>query len=367
MKTEPIYVTKPVLPPLAEYTELLRGIWERRLLTNCGPLHTELEAALTAFFGVETVLFTNGHTALEFLLQTLPAGEIVTTPFTFASTANAILRSGHTPVFCEVKESDCTLDPAALEAAITGRTVAILPVHVYGNLCDDAALRQIADRHGIPLFYDAAHAFGVKTAGGSSSATLGDASMFSFHATKVFHTVEGGCICTKDAALAAKLRTMRNFGLAQGGEALPEAGGNGKMDEFRAAMGLLNLRHFEEAVAGRKAANDRYLSALSGRGLRFPADANTAAKRNYAYFPLLLPEKSNVAAVAARMQEQNIFTRRYFYPSLRQFAAFGGCPGETPKADALAARVLCLPLYPDLSEDDTDRVVTALLAALSAQ
>ena len=237
-----INVTRSSMPPMEEYAEEIRSLWDSHWLTNNGEKLKKLEAALKQRLDVPyAALFTNGHLALEALLKALGLqGEVITTPFTFASTTHAIVRAGLTPVFCDIREEDYTLDPAKVEALITPRTCAILPVHVYGNLCDDAALSAIAKKHGLKLIYDAAHAFNVSR-NGVSAARMGDAAMFSFHATKVFHTIEGGCVTTADPELNRRLEWERNYGI-EDEETVLYSGGNAKMSEFHAAMGLCNLR-----------------------------------------------------------------------------------------------------------------------------
>ncbi len=368
--SDKILVTRSSMPPLEEYVEEIRALWDTRWLTNSGAKHQQLEAALRDYFGVSNVaLCVNGHLALECILETLELeGEVITTPFTFVSTTNAIVRKGLTPVFCDINDRDFTMDVDKIESLITDKTCAIMPVHVYGNLCDDDAIRRIADRHGLKVIYDAAHAFGVRR-NGVSSAALGDASMFSFHATKVFHSVEGGCATFRDDANYAKLNRCKNFGMS-GPETLTTAGGNAKMNEFCAAMGLCNLRHIEEAIASRGRAVQRYRERLQGvRGLQLSV-IQEGVESNYAYFPLVVhPEECGghtrddvVAALAA----QDIGARRYFYPLTSSVESFGGKydPADTPVAARVSERVLCLPLYEGLEENTVDRICDTILTVV---
>ncbi|MBQ7007191.1 MAG: aminotransferase class I/II-fold pyridoxal phosphate-dependent enzyme, partial [Oscillospiraceae bacterium] len=250
-----IHVTRSSMPSYEEYCEEIKDIWESRWLTNMGQKHQKLEQDLKKYLNCPNIaLYTNGHLALEYALEAFgfdKGAEIITTPFTFASTTHAIVRSGFTPVFADIKKDDYTIDPASVEALITEKTVAIVPVHVYGNLCDVTKLKEIADRYGLKLIYDAAHAFGV-TQNGVSAATFGDVSMFSFHATKVFHTIEGGALCYQDENLTPILNAYKNFGITSPDEAT-FVGGNAKMNEFQAAMGICNLRHIDEEIEKRKA------------------------------------------------------------------------------------------------------------------
>lgn len=363
-----INVTRSSMPDFEEYCEEIRDMWDSHWLTNMGEKHQKLQAELERYLGVKHVtLFTNGHLALENVLAAMDlplGGEVITTPFTFASTTHAIVRSGLTPVFCDVNERDYTIDVGKLEALITGKTVAIVPVHVYGNLCDVEALRKIADRHGLKLIYDAAHAFGVRYKG-VSSAAFGDASMFSFHATKVFNTIEGGAVCFNDDALDQVLRDLKNFGI-RSEETVAYVGGNAKMSEFQAAMGLCNLRHLDREIEKRRAVYERYVARLSGvDGLRLCRPQKDVTP-NYSYFPVIFEEPSPLGrdAVFARLKEQGIVARKYFYPLTNSFACYRDLPTagaeKTPVAQYLAERVLTLPLYADLPPEDVDRICDIL-------
>jgi len=366
MADDIIQVTRSSLPPFEEYCAEIRELWDSHWLTNMGAKHQALEAALADYLGCENpVLFTNGHLALESVLEAFGLrGEIITTPFTFASTTHAIVRCGCTPVFCDVEPERYTLDPAKIEALITDKTAAILPVHVYGNLCDTEAIGAIARRHGLPVIYDAAHSFGVFR-GGVSSANLGDAAMFSFHATKVFHTIEGGAVCCRGGELRQRLCELKNFGI-RGPEDVSSVGGNAKMNEFAAAMGLCSLRHLEEEIAKRRAVSERYDARLGGvPGLklnRIPDDVRS----NYAYYPVVFDGfPLDRDAVFERLKAQGVLARKYFYPLTNSFACYEGLPGfdadETPVAKHIAARVLTLPLYADLPLSEVDRICDIIL------
>ncbi len=364
-----ILVTRSSMPTLEEYIEEISPLWESHWLTNMGVEHKKLEAALKEKLGVENLaLFTNGHNALECILEAmaLPAGgEVITTPFTFASTTHAIKRKGLTPVFADVREDNLTLGPASIEALITPRTCAIVPVHVYGNLCDVDAIQKIADRHGLKIIYDAAHAFGVEREG-VSVAAFGDASMFSFHATKAFNTIEGGCVCFKDEDLYPLLNQWKNFGII-GPEDVEFVGGNAKMNEFCAAMGVCNLRHFDDEIAKRKAVAERYWERLDGTpGVRVfrPADG---IKSNYAYLPVLFdPEVFGAMRddVFAALDAAGVGARKYFYPLVSDYACYRSVysSDRTPVAKKAASQVLTLPMYADLAIEDVDRICDVVLS-----
>ena len=354
-----ILVTQSTLPPLSEYIDEIASLWNSRWLTNNGSLHQKLESQLCEFLGVEHLsLFTNGHLALEAVLEALElTGEVITTPFTFVSTTHAIVRRGLVPIFCDIKDSDYTLDVSQLERLITPRTTAILPVHVYGNICDADAIQDIADRYGLKVIYDAAHAFAEKVSGVGVGA-LGDASMFSFHATKVFNTIEGGAVVCKDPRIKRKLDVLKNFGI-DGPEDVIAIGANAKMNEFQAAMGICNLRHIDEAITKRKAVAERYDQNLSGiHGIKLnPVPSEVMS--NYAYYPVVFGGFHKTRdEVFAQLKGQDIHARKYFYPTTNSLSCYAGMfdPSETPVAQHIAQRVLTLPLYPDLSLDDVDRI-----------
>lgn len=363
----PINVTRSSMPPFEEYINEIRALWDSRWLTNNGAKHNELQAALEAYLSCPHVtLFTNGHLALENILSAFDFprdGEVITTPFTFASTTNAIVRSDLTPVFCDIDPVTYTMDANKIELLITDKTVAIVPVHVYGNLCDVDAIATIAKKHHLKVIYDAAHAFGV-TKNGVSAANFGDAAMFSFHATKVFNTIEGGAVCYADAAIADKLNEWKNFGLH--GEEGRYVGGNAKMNEFQAAMGLCNLRHLDGEIAKRKAVVERYRERLAGvEGIRLCAPQSDV-QSNYAYFPVVFDGyRYSRDEVAQCLAQHEIFARKYFYPLTNSFECYRDLPtaGEekTPIASHIAERVLCLPLYAGLAIEDVDRICDLIL------
>lgn len=364
--SEIINVTRSSIPEFEEYCNEIRSIWDSHWLTNMGEKHQRLEAELKEYLGVQNVaLLTNGHLALENIIEAMELkGEIITTPFTFASTTHAIVRCGCTPVFCDIDPTDYTIDAGKLESLITDKTVAIMPVHVYGNLCNVEEIDRIAKKHGLKVIYDAAHAFGV-TKNGISSACFGDAAMFSFHATKVFNTIEGGALCFKDEALAQRIRDLKNFGI-QGPEDVEYIGGNAKMNEFCAAMGLCNLRHLDAEIAKRKLAAQHYDARLGGvPGLRLNAH-KPDVESNYAYYPVIFDGyKLSRDEVFARLGENNIVARKYFYPLTNAFECYKGRTGFDPALTPVARRasetVLTLPLYADLSLDDVDRICDIIL------
>lgn len=356
-------VTRTSIPSFEEFCEEIRPLWDSHLLTNMGVKHEELEAALRQRFGCEVTLFANGHLALEAALEVmdLPAGsEVITTPFTFVSTTHAIVRRGLRPVFCDVKPEDGTLDPSGIEPLITERTSAILPVHVYGHVCDTSAIESIARRHGLKVVYDAAHAFGVQRNGVPVEA-LGDASVLSFHATKVFSTVEGGAVCYRDSALRQRLEDSRNFGIRDK-EHCEAVGGNAKMNELQAAMGLCNLRRVDQDLAARRALSARYRALLSSPVLPFPLSPDPAVLPNGAYFPVLFPSQARRDAACTALEAAGIGARKYFWPLTSDMGCYKGVidPGHTPVARDLSARILCLPLYPGLADAQLGRVVDCL-------
>ena len=368
MSDKIIMVTRSSMPDFEEYCREIKDLWESRWLTNNGTKHGILEKQLEDYFGTPNVtLFTNGHLALENVLEAMDlpkGGEVITTPFTFASTTHAIVRSGLTPVFCDIKRSDYTIDESLIEPLITDKTCAILPVHVYGKVCNVEEIQRIAEKHSLKVIYDAAHTFGV-TYKGISTANFGDAAMFSFHATKVFHTIEGGAICCRDDNLARRLCDIKNFGI-HGPESTLYIGGNAKMNEFQAAMGICNLRHLDEEIAKRKNVVERYCSRLSGvDGMDLCKD-QPYVENNYAYFPVIFnPEKfgSDRDDVFSALAQNNIMARKYFYPLTSAFECYHGRfePQKTPIALRLSQTVLTLPLYSDLELDCVDRICDIVL------
>lgn len=363
-----INVTRSSMPSFEEYCEEIKELWDSRWLTNMGVKHKQLQAGLEEYLAVPHVaLYTNGHLALENVIaaMNLPkGGEVITTPFTFVSTTHAIVRNGLTPVFCDVNDQDYTMDVSKIENLITDKTVAIVPVHVYGNLCDVEAIEAVAKKHNLKVIYDAAHAFGV-TYNGVSTANFGDASMFSFHATKVYNTVEGGAVCFQDDALVQLLNDLKNFGI-RGQESIAYIGGNAKMSEFQAAMGICNLRHLDEEIAKRKAVVEHYRKRLQGAaGIKLCAE-QVGVKSNYAYFPVVFDGyKLTRDEVFEKLAKQDIFARKYFYPLTNGIECYEDLPTagteKTPVAAYIADRVLTLPLFADLTLDEVDQICDIIL------
>ncbi len=367
----PIYVTQPDLPPLDEFIPSLQAIWDNRTLTNGGPFHVRLEQALCAYLGVEHLsLFANGTLALVTALQALRiTGEVITTPYSFVATAHSLLWNGIKPVFVDIDPKTLNIDPLRIEAAITPQTTAILPVHVYGQPCDVQAIQRIADLYNLRVIYDAAHAFGVRVGDGAQSvAQQGDISMLSFHATKVFNTFEGGALVCQDAKTKRRIDHLKNFGFVD--EVTVVAPGiNGKMSEFNAALGLLQLERVDAALARRHSLADRYREGLQGiPGIRLLFD-NAADVTNYGYFPILVGPDYPLDrdALYWRLRDAGIHGRRYFYPLISEFPMYRGMASaqaaNLPVAVQAAARVLCLPMYPALHEDDQLRVIDLVRAA----
>lgn len=361
-----IFVTRPSMPDFDEFMKEVRDIWDSRWLTNMGAKHQIFQEALRQYWDIDGVeLFTNGHMALELSLQALNLqGEVITTPFTFASTTHAIVRNGLTPVFCDIDPADFTMDVTKLERLITNRTSAIMPVHVYGNVCNVEEIDRIAKKYGLKVIYDAAHAFGVRYKN-KSVAAFGDVSCFSFHATKVFHTIEGGAACFRDPELGAELYRLKNFGI-RGPECVDGVGANAKMNEFCAAMGICNLRHIDEALTKRKAVAERYCELLKNvDGLQLnPVQKDVAS--NYAYFPIVVDEKRFGASrneVFEALAQAGIGARKYFYPLTNTFDCFHGRydVSATPVALHISKRVLTLPLYADLSHADVEKICGIVL------
>lgn len=355
-----INVTRSSMPDYEEYIEAIKDLWDSHWLTNMGEKHRKLQAQLEAMHKVPHVtLYTNGHLALEaaWAVLNLPkGGEVITTPFTFVSTTHAIARSGLIPVFCDVKEDDYTMDPAKIEALITDKTVAICPVHVYGNMCDVEDIDAIAKKYNLKVVYDAAHAFGV-TYKGVSSACFGDISMYSFHATKVFNTIEGGALCYQNDDYVQVLNDLKNFGI-HAPESTPYIGGNAKMNEFQAAMGLCNLRHFDRELIKRKRVFEQYQDFLGNMdGIRILQPQKDVVP-NYAYFPVVFDEyKYHRDQVFDRLAQNNIIARKYFYPITNELECYQHLSKDnTPIAKRLSETVLCLPMYADLRDEDIEKI-----------
>ncbi len=351
---ENIYVTKPFLPPLNELIPSLEQIWKNQILTNCGPYHQELELELCNYLGVKHVsLFANATIALITALQVLKiTGEVITTPFSFVATSHSLLWNNITPVFIDIDRETLNLDPKKIEAAITSRTTAIMPVHCYGNPCDVDAIELIAKRHNLKVIYDAAHAFGVKCHCGSVL-NHGDLSVLSFHATKVFNTFEGGAIVSPDLETKTQVDYLKNFG-HEGEVSVIAAGINGKMSEFNAALGLLQLKYVDDAIAQRHSIAAEYQSRLervSGVKLVGPFGQE---KANHSYFPVLITDEYRMSRdeLYESLKSIGIYTRRYFYPLISEFPMYQQIPtagkANHPVAFELSKQILCLPIYPGL-------------------
>ena len=359
-------VTRSSMPPMEEYIEEIKSIWDSHWLTNMGEKHIALQKALQDYMQVEQLeLLVNGHMALEMTLQAMDLhGEVITTPFTFASTTHAIVRNGLEPVFCDIEPDTYTMDTNKLEELVTDRTCAIMPVHVYGNVCNVDEIQRLANKYGLKVIYDAAHTFG-EVYRGRSVADYGDASCLSFHATKVFNTIEGGAVVYHSEELGRRIYNLKNFGI-HGPERVEAVGANAKMNEFAAAMGLCNLRHLEEEIEKRRKVVERYRDRLSGiDGLRL-CPVQKELKQNYAYFPVVFEEKQFGASrneVYDALAQQDILARKYFYPLVNSFACFHGKydPSDTPVAQHIANRVLTIPLYADLPLEMVDKICDIIL------
>lgn len=363
MTNKLIPVTQPFLPELNEFVPYLEKIWENRWLTNNGPFHQELEAKLAEYLGVEYVsLFNNATIALITALQAMRIhGEVITTPYSFVATSHSIMWNGLEPVFVDIDPTTFNIDPAKIEAAITPRTTAIMPVHCYSNPCDVEAIQKIADNYGLKVIYDAAHAFGVDYKG-ESLLKWGDLSILSFHATKVFNTFEGGAIISPDAKTKQCIDRLKNFGIAD--ELTVTAPGiNGKMSEINAAFGLVQLKHIDQAMAQRQAIDERYraeLAEVTGITLyRHDAHANS----NFSYFPILVEEDYPLSRdeLYEKLKSHGILSRRYFYPLISNMPMYRCLPSSDlaylPQANILTKKVLCLPIYADLDKDSLDIIV----------
>lgn len=361
-----INVTRSSMPPFEEYCDEIRDLWESRWLTNSGIKYQTLEQNMKKYLNVSNlVFFSNGHQALEAIIHAMGlTGEVITTPFTYASTTQAIVRNGLTPVFCDVEPKWYTMDPEKMEALITEKTSAIIPVHVYGNVSRYREIEEIARKHHLKVIYDAAHAFGV-TADGIGIGNIGDAAMFSFHATKVFHTIEGGGVAYHDAELTSKLKAWKMFGMT-GKEDAEYIGTNAKMTEFQAAMGICNLRHVDEEIAKRKAAVETYREMLGDvPGIRLcPVQENVVS--NYAYFPVYFDEtifRKSRDEVADLLAEHQIYARKYFYPLTSEFSVYQGRfeIQDTPVARDASRHILTLPLFADLDQESVKRICGIIL------
>ena len=365
-----ILVTQPILPPLEEFNEYLKKIWESRWLTNNGSYHQQFEKELAAYLGVEHLsVFSNGTLALMTALQALRiTGEVITTPFSFVATTHSLHWNDIKPVFCDIDPITYNLDPAKIEAAITPKTTAILPVHVYGNPCNVEEIQRIADTYGLKVIYDAAHAFGVKYKG-IPVVKYGDLSVMSFHATKVFNTFEGGAIICQDERMKKRIDFLKNFGFAD--EVTVVAPGiNAKMNEFQAALGVLQLKYVDGYIQKRKEITNVYRDRLKNiSGITWFDRDFPDVLHNYSYFPIMIDEQrfgKSRDQVYEGLKQFGIYTRRYFYPLISEFPTYRGLPSAAPAnlpvSEHIARNVICLPIYPDLTMEEVDRIVQGLEA-----
>lgn len=361
-----ILVTRSSLPPMEEYIEELKSIWDSHWLTNMGEKHRCFQKMLKQYLKVDNIdLLTNGHMALELSLQALNLhGEVITTPFTFASTTHAIVRNGLTPVFCDINNRDYTMDVEKLERLITNKTSAIVPVHVYGNVCNVEEIERIAQKYGLKVIYDAAHTFGVRYRG-NGIGTYGDVSCFSFHATKVFNSIEGGAVCFKDEKLGKTIYQLKNFGI-RNQEVIDGIGANAKMNEFCAAMGICNLRHIGEEIEKRRKIVEHYNYRLKEvNGIKLNVEQRNV-QSNYAYYPVAFDEKQFGASrndVFLALKTQKIYARKYFYPLTNTFDCYKGWfdVNETPVALDISRQILTLPLYADLTYEEVDKICDCVM------
>ena len=362
-----IFVTRATMPDMQEYIDEISPLWDSHWITNMGAKHKQLQKELIEYLAVENLeLLVNGHMALEMSLQALNLqGEVITTPYTFASTTHAIVRNNLEPVFCDIDPQDFTIDVNKIESLITDRTCAILPVHVYGNVCNVEEIQKIADKYGLNVIYDAAHAFG-ETYEGKGIGNFGDVSCFSFHATKVFNTIEGGAVSFRDKTFGERIYDLKNFGI-HGPEEVSAVGANAKMNEFCAAMGICNLRHVEEEIEKRKKVYELYFDRLKDQeGLQLNV-LQPNVKHNFAYFPVVFDEKVfgfSREEVYKALEKEGIIARKYFYPLTNMFSAFHGKyhAEDTPVALHVSKRILTLPMYADLALDDVERICEIILS-----
>ncbi len=366
MNNKTINVTRSSMPTYEEYCEEIKGLWDSRWLSNRGAKHKQFETELQDYLKVSDVaLFANGHVALEVTMDAFNLkGEVITTPYTHCSTTHSIARNGLTPVFCDVNDKDFTIDAEKIEELITEKTCAIVATHVYGYVCDVAAIEKIAKKHNLKVIYDAAHAFGVEI-NGEGVGSYGDASMFSCHATKVFHTIEGGITAFNDKEAFSKIDQLTNFGFTSH-ESVAYVSTNARMNEFEAAMGICNLRHIDEEIGRRKHAVERYVERLSGKkGIKVIAPQKNV-KQNYSYFPVFFDGyQYNRNEVQQLLAKENIFARKYFYPLTNELECYaeqyGHYTQKTPVAKWAAEHVLTLPLYADLTIEEVDRICDVIL------
>lgn len=370
MNGDKILVTRSSMPGIEEYIEEIRPMWDSHWLTNMGQKHQLFQEQLMSYFGADNVeLLTNGHMALEMTIQALdfPAGsEIITSPFTFASTTHAIVRNGLTPVFCDIDDKSYCIDAEKIEALITDKTVAIMPIHVYGNICDVDKIDSIAKKYDLKVIYDAAHTFGEKYRD-ISVANYGDASCLSFHATKVFNSIEGGAVVYKNINLGKRLYNLKNFGILDENTVV-DVGANAKMNEFCAAMGICNLRHIGEEIEKRHTVYDRYIAGLKDIAGVLCNRIQDGVQSNYAYFPIIIDEAEygiSRDTLHNILKEKNIVTRKYFYPLITDFECYRDqfSSADTPVAKWVSDRVLTLPMYADLSIEVIDYIVDIIAKA----
>jgi dTDP-4-amino-4,6-dideoxy-D-glucose transaminase len=366
MNDKPIYVTQPAMPPLEEFIPYLQQIWDNKILTNCGPFHQQLEQALADYLGVKYIsLFANATLALVTALQALRiTGDVITTPYSFVATAHSLKWNGIRPIFVDIDPKTCNLDPAAIEAAITPQTTAIMPVHVYGTPCDVDAIQRIAENYNLKVIYDAAHAFGCKVKG-QSLCSFGDISVVSFHATKVFNTFEGGAIICQDAKTKAHIDHLKNFGFVDE-TTVVAAGINGKMSEINAAFGLLQLKHIDSFIEKRKQISQYYTDGIKFiRGISLP-DHKVSYNSNFSYYPIFVEPDYPLSRdeLYEKFREENVVVRRYFYPLITAFPMYRTSrqnqDTELPNAKSVSSKVLCLPLHPNLEHIELEKVMTIL-------
>ena len=370
----PIYVTRSSMPDLSEYMEEIKPLFETHMLTNMGPVYKKFQGELISYLGVRDLsLFVNGHLALEIAIQALGmtekgeevgGGEVITTPFTFVSTTHAISRNNLKPVFCDIRKSDYCIDPDKIEELITDKTVGIVPVHVYGNICDVHKIENIAEKHGLKVLYDGAHAFGEKF-NGRGIGTFGDATMFSFHATKVFNSIEGGAVAFRNKRYGVELHELKNFGMHTE-TSITSIGLNAKLDEFRSAMGLCNLRHIDDCIRDRKRVHDQYYERLSGIDGIELFQAQKGVTPNYAYLPVYF-DKSKFGKsrddVYMELREHEVYTRKYFYPAINELECYRDLGGPaTPVAHDVSMNILTLPIYEGLASEDVDMICDIILS-----
>lgn len=374
MPDNKIMVTRSSMPEFEEYVEMIRPLWNTHWLTNFGDYYKRLEKELKQYLGVPQIsLMVNGHMALELAIQAMgfpEGGEIITTPFTFISTTHAIIRNKLVPVFCDIKLSDFTIDEDKIEDLITEKTVAILPVHVYGNLCNVRKIQEIADKYNIKVIYDAAHAF-AETLNGVGIGNFGDISVFSFHATKIYNTIEGGAVVFKEESFYKKLHDLKNFGI-RSESIVAEIGANAKLNEFSAAMGICNLKNIEENISARKRRAEYYIHKLEGiKGIKVNRFDTEDIRYSFGYFPILFCAKAGGAdmrdKVYEKLREHNIYSRKYFYPITADAACFKNKYKKISLENARYAgdRVLVLPLFPELEYEIIDEIISIITECVS--